>query len=367
MTDRRTRALAASGDARTAIVVGRHDAEHIAEGVRREWLVATGSGDYAMGTVNLLATRRYHGLLVAAADAPVGRRMLVPFVDETVRTGRTTMNLGTRRWADGSVDPDGHRAIVDFALEDGVPTWRFEIGGARLEKRIVMLRPERGVAVVWTLAEADGPVELDASLFVEHRTHHHLDPDADWSAEVRSESDDGARAVVTLPANAHASTPTTLHIASQGAALAPAGVWWRRHLLTEEGARGYDTIGSSLHALTARFAIAPGQSVALVASLERIEGDIDGAAIVAAESARARKLVADAGLDGGPLPLRSLALAADAFIVARTRRDGSEGRSIVAGFPWFEDWGRDAMLSLRGLCLATGRAADAQLVLETFA
>ncbi|MFM7051395.1 MAG: amylo-alpha-1,6-glucosidase, partial [Planctomycetota bacterium] len=358
-------------DAATTIAIGRHDAGHIVEGVRREWLVTNGYGDYGIGTTNLLATRRYHGLLVAACDAPVGRRMLVPFIDETVRSGGARINLGSRRWADGSVDPDGHRAVAGFALEDGIPTWRFELEGARLEKRIVMLRDARGVAVVWTLADGGAPIALDAAVFVEHRSHHRLDPEASWSACVHSESEDGARAQIELPANAHAPTPTVLHVAGQGAALSPACVWWRRHALAEEAARGYDAIGSALHALTASFVIAPGQSVALCISLAPLDGanggSVDGAAIIAAERARARRLVAGAGLSRAPAALRSLALAADGFVVKRARRDGGEGRSIIAGYPWFEDWGRDAMLSLRGLCLATGRADDAKLVLETFA
>ena len=362
-----------------SIALDRHVAGDLVEGTRREWLATTGRGDYALGTPALLATRRYHGLLVAASRAPVARLMLVPFIDETVRSGRTTQTLATRRWTDGSLDPDGRRAIASFRLEGGTPTWTFECGAARIEKRLVMLRDARGVALVWTLVDAPEPIELLARVFVAHRTHHAVDPDADWLPTVASESDDGARARIELPANRLAPCATTLHIASQGGSLSPASSWWRRHLLAEERARGYDAVDSSHHALDAAFVIEPGRSVALTASLAslgsevagELAGDIDAEHLVLDERVRRRRIVAQAAKTGATpreAAVRAqLAIAADDFVVARATASGSEGRSIIAGFPWFEDWGRDAMIALPGLLLATGRAPEAQRLLDTFA
>ncbi len=352
----------------------------VSEGARREWLVTSGFGDYALGTVNGLATRRYHGLLVAASTPPIGRRMLVPFIDEEVSIGSARHALAARRWSDGAVDPDGHRRIAGFHLEDGIPTTVFEIGPARLERRVLMLRGPRAVAVLWTLADAPSAVELDARIFVEHRGHHRLDPDAAWLPEVRILHGEGARAEILLPANDHAPTQTTLFVAADGATLGAEGVWWRRHQLVEERARGYDALGSACHALTATVILAPGETRGVIVGVgEGADGPVrdplrellsarglDAGTILSRERARRRDLVERAGLASAPREIRSLAIAADDFIVRRSRRDGSEGRSIIAGYPWFEDWGRDAMLALPGLLLATRRGDEAKLVLATF-
>ena len=347
------------------IALSRHVAGDPTEGARREWLATTGAGDYALGTTSMIATRRYHGLLVAATRAPIGRRMLVPFIDEDVSVAGVRATLGARRWSDGSLDPDGHRRLAGFALEGSTPAWTYEVGAARLEKRVVMLRELRAVAVIWTLVDAPEPASLDARIFVEHRGHHQLDPDATWTPEVALVAG-GVR--IGLPANRLAADPTELFVAGDGAVFAPASSWWRRHLLLDERARGYDSVGSACHALTASMTIAPGQSRALVAGLApSIAGSThEPLAILDAERARQAALLARAGMFESPVEIQSLALAADAFIVKRRRRDGSEGRSIIAGFPWFEDWGRDAMIALPGLLLQTGRTNEAKLAIETF-
>lgn len=357
------------------IALGRHASGDLAEGARREWLATTGHGDYALGTAAGLATRRYHGLLVGAAREPVARRMLVPFVDEELAVGRERVALATRRWADGTVDPTGHRAIQSFALEDGIPCWTFEAGAARLEKRVVLLRGPRAVAIVWTLVESPEPVALVARVFTEHRDHHALDPDADWNAEVaigRSVDDgDATHARIDLPANRLAATPTVLWAHAPRGELSPQKNWWRRHKLSEEAARGYDAVGSAFHALDARWTMRAGESRVLVIAIGQPHDEAsladDGRAILAAERARRTALVARAPVAAAAPELRALVLASDAFVVERARRDGSRGLSILAGFPWFEDWGRDACIALPGLLLATGRARDAATVLETLA
>ena len=348
------------------IALERRLAGDLVEGARREWVATTGWGDYALGTISGLATRRYHGLLVGACQAPIGRRMLVPFIDEEAIVDGQRMALATRRWADGTVDPDGYRRIAACTLEDGTPTWSLDAGSARIVRRIVMLREERAVAVLWTLADASAPIRLDARVFVQHRGHHQVDPDAGWTPDVAVATD--GRATIVLPANRLAATDTTLFAATEGGALERSATWWRRHALSEERARGYDSIDSACHALTASFTLAPGETRALVVGLSPgiASLKVDGAAILTRERARRHALLAQAGmLDAAP-ELQSLALSSDDFIVRRDRSGGRPGRSILAGFPWFEDWGRDTMLALPGLLLETRRFDDAKLVLETF-
>lgn len=346
------------------------------EGVRREWLATSGAGDYALGTALGIATRRYHGLLCGACAAPIGRRMLVPFIDGEVVVDGQRFPLASRRWADGSVEPDGYRRIAGFALEDGTPTWTFEVGSARIERRVIMLREERAVAVLWTLREATGPVRIDARLFVEHRGHHQLDPEASWLPDVAIATE--GRATIVLPVNRLASTETTLFVHAPGAQLERAATWWRRHILAEERARGYDAVNSACHALTASLELAPGETRSIVVGLSpmlaapaQTTARTDAAALLARERLRRHALLAQAEmLDEAP-EIQSLVYSADDFIVARPRTHAPEttvkaGRSIIAGFPWFEDWGRDAMIALPGLLLATRRFDDAKLVLETF-
>lgn len=355
------------------------------EGVRREWLTTTGAGDYALGTALGIATRRYHGLLCGACAAPIGRRMLVPFIDGEVVVDGQRFPLASRRWADGSVEPDGYRRIAGFALEDGTPTWTFEAGSARIERRVVMLRDERAVAVLWTLRDAAAPVRIDARIFVEHRGHHQLDPDASWTPDVAIATE--GRATILLPANRLAATDTTLFVHAAGSQLERSATWWRRHILAEERARGYDAVSSACHALTASLALSPGETKAVIIGLSPAiatmpsgarGGDGDAATMLVRERLRRHALLAQAEMLDESAEIQSLVYAADDFIVGRPRSSRSDaaatgiaatitpGRSIIAGFPWFEDWGRDAMIALPGLLLTTRRYDDAKLVLETF-
>lgn len=348
------------------IALERRLAADVTEGSRREWLATTGAGDYALGSVCGIATRRYHGMLVGACQAPIGRRMLVPFIDDDAVVDGQRIPLASRRWADGTIDPDGFRQISGFALEDGTPTWLLEAGTARIERRILMLRDERAVAVTWTVTDAAAPVRIDARVFVAHRGHHQVDPDANWTPDVAIAAD--GRATIVLPANRLAASDTTLHVKAPGATLERAATWWRRHALSEERARGYDSLDSACHALTATFTLAPGETRTIVIGLAPTIASFatEGAALLARERVRRHGLLAQAEmLDAAP-ELQSLALSADDFVVARARSDGRIGRTIIAGFPWFEDWGRDAMLALPGVLLETRRFDDAKLVVETF-
>lgn len=348
------------------IALERRLAADLLEGSRREWVLATGAGDYALGSVCGLAARRYHGFLIGSSRPPIGRRMLVPFVDEDAVVDGQRFALATRRWADGTVDPDGFRRIAGFALEDGTPTWSLEAGAARIERRLVTLRDERAIAILWTLAASPSPVRIDARVFVAHRGHHQVDPDASWTPDVAVAS--GGRATIVLPSNPLADGETTLFAAADGATLERSATWWRRHALGEERARGYDSIDSACHALTASITLQPGETRALVIGLSPSVANLrtTGLALLAAERARRHALLAQAELLDAAPEIQSLALSADDFIVNRARAKPGTGRSILAGFPWFEDWGRDAMLALPGLLLETRRFDDAKLVLETF-
>ena len=139
---------------------------------RREWLVTNGLGGYALGTVAGLLTRRYHGLLVAATAPPVGRTLLVPKIDETVSYAGRDRALATNRWADGTVDPQGHLLLESFELVGTTPVWRYALADAILEKRVWMARGANVTYVRYDVVRAGAPLGLAVKVFVDGRDHH---------------------------------------------------------------------------------------------------------------------------------------------------------------------------------------------------
>ncbi len=350
--------------------LARADVQPLERATSLEWLATDACGGFACGTLSGIRTRRYHGLFIHATQPPVARRMLVPVVLETVTIEDQTFPLTSARWLDGTIAPNAADNLISFALEDGIPTWVFEVRGCRIERRIVRLGDLPGFAICHAVRDTSVPLTITSALFVEHRDFHSLDPDAHWIPTMRLER---SRATITLPANALASTSTTLVVEShcsghlvRGRALQPTGGWWRNFRLDEESARGYDSLASSFHALDSTVSFHSGGESSLVVSTSKVSNCAGSHLLSTARAHSARLFDAAGDTVSGPTS-RQLVLAADQFIVTRPRGDGPAGCSILAGFPWFEDWGRDAMLALPGLLLATGRIDDAKLVLRTFA
>jgi glycogen debranching enzyme len=319
---------------------------------RREWLVTNGRGSYAMGTVAGTLTRRYHGLLIAALDPPVARRLVVPSLQLDVRYRGADYHLATNRWASGIRVPEGRRLIESFALIDGVPTWTYELGDALLEVAVAMRYGADCTAVAVHALRAAEPLTVTARLLVADRDHHGGDLPDPAAFALRLESD---RAEIGLPACGR-----TLHVAVPGAELSPAGERWNGFFAVRESERGLAAEDDYLHALDARFDLAPGTRGGVTLGLAPA-GDA-APAIVAAAAERARALAAGAR---GPLEAE-LALAADQFVVVAAP-DGPTRTTIVAGYPWFTDWGRDTMIALPGLALANGRADVAEAIVRAFA
>ena len=319
---------------------------------RREWLVTNGRGGYAMGTVAGTPTRRYHGLLVAALDPPVARRLVVPALGLEVRYRGIDYRLATYRWASGARDPDGRRYIAGFAIVDGVPTWTYELGEALLEVAIAMAYGTDTTAVALHVVRASEPPAFTARLLVADRDHHGgpLPDPAAFTVDI-----DGDQAAIGLPACGR-----TVHVRVPGATLTAAADRWRGFFAERERERGLAAEDDYLHALDARWSLAPGERGGVTVGLEPVPAGAPE--IVAAAAARARSVSAHA-----PDALRAeLALAADQFVVLAAP-GGSSRTTIVAGYPWFTDWGRDTMIALPGLALANGRRDVAEAIVRGFA
>jgi predicted glycogen debranching enzyme len=331
---------------------------------RREWLVTNGIGGYASGTVAGNATRGYHGLLVAALDPPLGRTLKLVTVLETVSTEGDTFQLGTVRWRGGDVAPRGYGLLEEFRLEGSIPVWRYVSGRFVLEKRIFMDDGANTTRIEYANLWSDAPFHLSLKLITDHRDYHGRTFAGGDLPAVSAAGD-------VLSVAAPGGSPAGLCVRLAGGRAEAAGIWYRNFDLARERDRGLTDSEDHLFAGTLSVDIAPGATAQLVAGI--------GAAVPADPAAldawrrRDADLLAvwraarDPALPPAPDWIARLVLAADQFIVGRKMRDGSPGHSVIAGYHWFSDWGRDTMISLPGLAIETGRPEVARSILLNFA
>lgn len=322
----------------------------------REWLVTNGIGGYACGTISGILTRRYHGLLIAALRPPVQRILMLTKIDETVTYGSGSYSLAVNRWRFGYVAPDGYRWLGQFNLEGTTPVWTYPLGNARLEKRVWMQPGANTTYIRYDMIGGEIPVALELKVLVNYRDHHFNVHAGGWQMQI-SPVEHG------IQVNAYDGAQP-FYVRCVGVFVEPQHIWTVDFYLSLEEYRGYDPFDDNLFAARFVVTLAPGQSCTIVASTEP-EAGLDG--IVAYKERQAYEAVL---LDrAGTLPdprLQPLILAADQFLVRRALPDTPEGRSVIAGYPWFADWGRDAMIGLPGLTLATGRPELARQILRTY-
>jgi predicted glycogen debranching enzyme len=347
----------------TTVAWGREVCGDLGAAERREWLCTNGIGGFAAGTVAGTATRRYHGLLVAALKPPLGRTLLAAQVHDTVDYDGRVWSLSTCRWHSGSVEPAGHRLIESFRLEGTSPVWRYAGGDALVDKRVWMEPGANTTYVRYTVRRARGPVGLTLKVLVNHRDYHATTRAGDWRMDV-------APVTAGVRVTAFDGAPTVLALAA-GAAVRAEHAWYRDFELPREAERGLDHVDDALHAATFEARLAPGESLTLVVSAEAAPS-LDG------EAAWARRRRHDAGVlqrwarahstaATEPTWIRRLVLGADQFIARRPTPEDPDGLTVLAGYHWFGDWGRDTMIALPGLTLATGRPDAARTILTTFA
>ena len=347
---------------------GRELCGDLATAESREWLVTNGIGGFASGTIAGMLTRRYHGLLMAALEPPLGRTLLLAKVDETVeyegiypQSGRF-YPLYVNRWANGTVESNGHCYINRFHLEGTTPVWTFAFGNALLEKRIWMQPRANTTYLQYKLVRATGPLTLEAKAFINYRDYHSTTIMNDWEPEIEA-LDKGLG--ITMHEGA-----APLYLLSDKMEMIPQFDWYEDFYLSIEEYRGQNDVQEDhIYAALLRTVLRPGESMTLVASTEpapNLDGDQAYAERQAHEALlleRARKIHAVEL----PPAVEQLVLAADQFVVKRFTTRGANGRSIIAGYPWFSDWGRDTMIALPGLTLVTGRPEVAASILRTYA
>jgi predicted glycogen debranching enzyme len=334
----------------------------------REWLVTNGLGGFACGTLAGNVTRRYHGLLMAAFHPPVGRTLLVSNLDGTADYDEQHYPLTTQRWWNAGhpslVPEGGHRHIERFRLEGTTPVWTFALADAQLEKRVWMRQGENTTYVGYTFIRGSGPLRLALKALVNYRDYHSSTHAGGWGMRVEPVAH-GLRVTAFDGA-------VPFYLLSAGAAAEPVHEWYRDFDLPAERERGLDDHEDHLHAGTFRATMAPGDSIVIVLTT-RADPELDPGRAAEENLAAQHALLAewrsaDADLASeAPEWIRQLVLAADQFIARRPLADDAAARTVIAGFPWFCDWGRDTMIALPGLTLATGRPEIARSILRTFA
>jgi len=324
-----------------------------------EWLVTNGIGGYAAGTVSGVLTRRYHALLVAALKPPVGRTALLTKFDETAHIGGESYDLFGNIWnSDRDAAIGGCAYLEDFHLEGQTPVWQYTFGGVRLRKRIWMRYGRNATYIQYTILDAPGPVTLDVKALINYRDHHFNARAADWYMSIEPVTH-GLRIEAFEDAMPY-------FLLSDRAEVTPQHTWYLDYWLREEAYRGMDELADHLYGGHLHTELHPGESMTIVAATDP-EIELSGAAAYPEYQARLDDLINKAKLSDAPEEVQHLVLAADQFIVRRLAGDIPDGRSVIAGYHWFTDWGRDTMIALPGLTLATHREDEAKRILRTFA
>jgi predicted glycogen debranching enzyme len=317
--------------------------------------VTNGLGGYACGTVALANTRRYHAFLTASLAPPVKRTLMVAKIDLSVEYLGRKSDLGANEFAEAAITPKGFVYLESFSVEGGVPTWRYAIADALLQQQIFMAPGANTSYLRLELIRTSAPLRVRLKPYVTYRDHHGQ-----------------AKGVQALRVNSgtthcgidafEGARPYRLLISHGEFTAAPEWYWnfWHR----EEVERGLDPSEDLFFPGAFNADLAPGVALYLIATAEP-SSPADGNDVLKAIQADTKALSAPLP-KGAPSWVRALARASDQFIVRRGEA-GAAAASIIAGYPWFADWGRDTMISLPGLATALGRYDIAANILRTYA
>jgi len=315
---------------------------------RTEWLEADGLGGFASGTTGGLRTRRYHALLLVATTPPTGRMVLVNGCDAWIEQEREAEYLTRQRYLPGIVAPAEGAALESFTDEPW-PTWVYRLrDGTRIEHELFVPHGGPRVALRWRVLGRRRPVSLAVRLFLSgrdsHATHHE-NPVFRFAGEV-----DGER-VTWRP---YEGVPAVTAFSTGRYLVEPE--WYHGFFYAEEHARGLDAVEDLASPGVFRWDLGEGEAVVLLGTSSEPVLEDEGSAAATFTRLRRSERASRARFAS------RLARAGDAYIVRR-----GSGKTIVAGYPWFTDWGRDTFISLRGLALATGRLGDARSILLEWA
>jgi predicted glycogen debranching enzyme len=316
----------------------------------REWLETNGIGGFASGTIAGSNSRRYHGLLTAAMRPPLGRLTLVSKIEETVTGDGQNYELSSNQYP-GGVHPRGFEYLTSFRL-DPLPIWTYTIGGIEIEKRVFMVHGRNATVVTYrAIGRKKGPVSMTLRPMLSFVDYHHLQHERN-DIDLNYRESDGL-----IKLKPFAEMPT-LFFSHNGTGVERTGYWYRDLEYAIEKERGFDFYEDLFQPFEITFDLK--NTASIILSTEDDLAAKDAAALEKQEIKRRNGLIKTA--KAKTEFEKQLVLAADQFIVKR-----GEGHTVIAGYPWFSDWGRDTMIALRGLTLATGRPGIARGILLEFA
>jgi predicted glycogen debranching enzyme len=323
--------------------------------LRREWLETNGLGGFASSTIIGLNTRRYHGLLVAATKPPVGRLVLLAKLEETLVINGQRFDLSANRYP-GAIHPQGFRYLKRFRL-DPFPVFTYEIEGIEIEKTLFMIQGENSTVVQYELTASNYP-EQPKNLWLELRPliafrDYHGTTHENGALNPALLEEPGLTAITPyegLP---------TLYLAHNAAESRKTSDWYRNFEYDAERERGLDFTEDLFNPCVLRFDLLSRQQAAVIASTEP-RNTAHAAEYRLAEATRRRNATRSSPVEDDFAV--GLAAAAEQYIVSR-----GDQKTIIAGYHWFSDWGRDTMIALPGLTLPTGKHEIARSILRTFA
>ncbi|MEL6259871.1 MAG: amylo-alpha-1,6-glucosidase [Cyanobacteria bacterium J06626_6] len=375
---------------------GRDLCGDLAQSTEREWLITNGIGGYGCGTISGMLTRCYHGLLVAALKPPLERTLLLTKLDETANYLGKPFPLSCDRWSGGTTTGHGYRHLERFHLSGTTPTWTYSCADAQLQKRIWMQPGENTTYTQYALHRATAPFTLTIKALVNYRNHHHTTQSQQWKEAagrpwpIQTRSHPRGLRIEAIGCQ------LPFYLLSTRGQLVGQQKWYQHYFLTTEKYRGLAHLDDHFHCATVRTTLQPGETLTVVASTHPYP-NLDEATTFDARRQHEQTLLTqatcslsqpslslpttqDSSLFSPPDPattvlppeIRQLVLAADQFVVNRNTfhpetHQEKTGKTVIAGYPWFGDWGRDTMIALPGLTLATGRPEIAEPILRTFA
>lgn len=343
--------------------------------IRMEWLVTNGLGGYASSTTLGINTRKYHGLLVAAFNPPVDRRVLLTKLDEEIRIGNETSPIGSNEFKHG-ISPEGYRFLVDFSLAP-IPTYRYLVHGVQLEKRIFMPHRKNATAVIYEVFNTyKSRVSIRVSPLVNSRHFHDVTDKGNlaWNF-LQKPLGQGVTIQPSVPLS------TLIISSNSGKSFTKEGKWIKETYFRVDASREESCLDDCFQPGWFEFCVAPkerkkfyvlatagkseNEARSLFSSIQGGQAGID--ALYGQELERQKSLLTRFQERYINLEmeewLKWLILATDSFLV---NRNSTKKKSVIAGYHWFEDWGRDSLISLPGLTLVTGRFEDAREILLTF-
>jgi len=324
----------------------------LAEASTREWLDTNGIGGFASSSIIDLNTRRYHGLLTAATKPPLGRVVLLSKVEDTLVIGNQRYELSSNQYND-AVHPRGHQFLNSFRL-DPYPVFNYRIEDIEVEKSVFLIHGENTVVIQYQLfGDLDGRTcSIEVRPLIAFRDYHSVTHANDW---IRRDVEVTNGMVTIRP---YGDLPS-LHFAHNGRSVDQSGFWFYKFLYERERERGLDFNEDLYSPFALHYDL--GVHAPAVAIVSTLEHDAAEAPVLEErEASRRHKMVEAAPVKDSFTEM--LTAAADQFIVAR-----GDQKSVIAGYPWFGDWGRDTMISLPGLTLVTGRFDEARNILRAFA